>query len=281
MKVLSDSEKTEMDEDNIRNVCLLIGHDRLANWKIRAFERMTEETGARVNIVVKATKPRRDNSKNRDGSLINEFSKNLLAPLQSRLAYDPKVSTPLSEVDYLSKAEWKECELESVSDNCYEVPSDTVEYIRDNCDVVVQFAVGILKGDILTAPEYGVLGYHLGDIREYRGSYVTLWMFLDNVQYAGVTLQQLTPELDAGRVISIKEADLTGVRSWPETRERLYATAEGMMAEGIKKLSDSNFNPETLPEEELGPLYHSSDINIKTKIRLLTSTLRRKFISDP
>lgn len=260
----------ETSRESITDVCLLIGSDFIAEWKVRAFERMTEEFGARVTLVVRAFGEG-------EGGSSAEGSSAAVGPVDRAKRYltrDSKVRRPLSSYEYLMKADWMGCHLRRHNDGGMELPDEAVDKIAAETDVVVQFAVGILKGRVLTAPEYGVLGYHLADVHEYRGANVTLWMFLDGVDEAGVTLQQLTPELDGGRIVAIEPTDLSGARSWREVRSRLYETAETMFVPSLRRLSDPEFTPEPLPPSELGPMYYKSDVTIRTKIRYAFKSAR-------
>lgn len=265
---MSDAETENSASNEITDVCLLIGRDHIADWKVQAFEQMTEQTGAEVTHIVRAHRPDEDNTTPSAG-LFQKVLNPILDPIRSRVAADPKDSTPLSGVQYLSDVDFIETDLISVGTNRFELPSETVTHIAAETDLVIQFGVGILQGDILTAPEHGVLGYHLADVREYRGSYVTLWMFLDRVNRGGVTLQRLTEELDAGEIVLIADADLSDTRSWVDTRRRLYSAAENMLADGINRLQEPDFTPETLSSDELGELYVKSDVTASIKIQYL------------
>jgi len=93
--------------------------------------------------------------------LSKKFLSPIIAPVRSRVAADPKDSTPLSDVPYLSDATRTETDLILVDTNRFKLPSEIVTDITAKTDLVIQFGIGILQGDILTAPEHGVLGYHL------------------------------------------------------------------------------------------------------------------------
>ena len=79
--------------------------------------------------------------------------------------------------------------------NWVELPPDAVDLVQKNCDVAVRFGFGLLKGDILLVPEFGVLSFHPADIREYRGLGVPQ-AWLDGRETMGVTLQRLNEKID-------------------------------------------------------------------------------------
>jgi hypothetical protein len=139
-----------------------------------------------------------------------------------------------------------------------ELPDDVVREVAAQTDVAVRFGFGLLAGDVLTAPEYGVLSFHHGDVRRYRGRPVGAWEYIDGAAEGGVTLQRLTETLDGGRVVAAESVDLSDARTWAEVERRLYAASEGMLADGVAALRAGE-EPETVPAEELGPLYSDPD----------------------
>jgi len=134
------------------------------------------------------------------------------------------------------------------------LPSDIVERIAETSDVVFRRGFGLIRGDILSTTPYGVLSYHHGDPRAYRGGPAGFWEFMHDEQRAGVMVQTLQDELDAGTVQAYKEVDIEDCRSWGEIRERLYPETTHLLAEAIENVRDENTSPERV--EDLGPVYH-------------------------
>ena len=78
----------------------------------------------------------------------------------------------------------------------------TLEQIKDaDLDVMIRFGFRIIRGAILDCARYGVWSFHHGDSRRYRGGPSFFWEMYDGEPVTGTTLQILTEELDAGRVI--------------------------------------------------------------------------------
>jgi len=81
-------------------------------------------------------------------------------------------------------------------------PDDAIGRIREkNLDVLIRFGFNILRGEILSAARCGVWSYHHGDNEYYRGGPAYFWEVYENRPISGVTLQILTEELDAGKVL--------------------------------------------------------------------------------
>ena len=81
-------------------------------------------------------------------------------------------------------------------------PAEAVEHIRARqLDVLIRFGFNILRGEVLTAANYGVWSYHHGDGDYYRGGPAHFWEVYEGNPISGVMLQVLTEELDAGKVL--------------------------------------------------------------------------------
>lgn len=88
-------------------------------------------------------------------------------------------------------------------------------------DVLLRFGFGILKGDILTLPRYGVWSYHHGDEDRYRGQPPVFWEMYEGATVVGTVLQRLTERIDAGFILQ---------KGWfPITRGSLSATLDSVL----------------------------------------------------
>lgn len=133
-----------------------------------------------------------------------------------------------------------------------ELPAETVELIGERCDLGVRFGFGLLRGDVLQAPEFGVLSFHPADIRQYRGLGVPQAWF-EGRETMGVTLQRLNDDIDAGEIIAYGETDVSDCPTLWDAYEAVHEVKAGLLAEGIERLRDPDFEP-TIPEE-LGDYY--------------------------
>jgi hypothetical protein len=68
-------------------------------------------------------------------------------------------------------------------------------------DILLRHEFNIIRGGILEAARYGIWSYHHADNAVNRGGPAGFWEIVNNEPCCGVTLQQLTPELDGGLVI--------------------------------------------------------------------------------
>jgi methionyl-tRNA formyltransferase len=219
----------------IERLALLLGRDHLRDWFADALVEMVARTDARVTLVV-----RTDTDGHDPGS-------------GGRVDIPDAARSPELERRYVS--------LDPVADGPgVRFPATTVDRIA-NADIALQNGVGILKGDVLTAPDHGVLSYHHGDIRRYRGVYTHLWNYLDRVATGGVTLLQLTEALDAGAIAAEREVDLADCLTWSELEGRKHRAGVPLVADAVQRF-DAGREPERVPEDELGRMYYSSDVTL-------------------
>ena len=136
---------------------------------------------------------------------------------------------------------------------------------------------GIVREPLLSLARHGVLSYHHGDLRRYRGQPPALWEIYNGEREMGVTVQRLNAALDAGepiveRPIPIKPGDT--VRS---LRARAYADTADMMYEAVELLASPEFSPE--PVQSLGKVYTLPNLrqwvalNAKVGVRVIRARL--------
>lgn len=68
-------------------------------------------------------------------------------------------------------------------------------------DVLLGFGTGILPAEVLNIAPHGVWGYHHGDEEAYRGRPAAFWEIVHRDPVTGVSLQRLTEQVDAGRIL--------------------------------------------------------------------------------
>jgi methionyl-tRNA formyltransferase len=189
---------------------------------------------------------------------------------------DAFVRTKVEDVPCLSGSKIRYVSPSSEG-NWSELPPDAVELVEETCDLVVRFGFGLLRGEILSATDYGVLSFHPADIRQYRGlGAPQAW--LDGRDVMGVTLQRLSEEIDGGEIVAYRETDVRDCRTLWEVYDRLAEVQADLLTEGITNLRDPSFEPEV--PESLGPYYSTSARQTvpfagKTLVKNVRGRLRR------
>lgn len=161
---------------------------------------------------------------------------------------------PVEEVSCLSQATFRH--VEPIMDGSWaELPPGMVETIHKSCDVVIRYGFGLLRGDVLEAPEYGVLSFHPADIRQYRGLGPPK-AYLDGRQTMGVTLQRITEDIDGGDLVAYAETDVSGCKTLWEVYDELDELQVELLADGIRNLRDDSIQIRT--PDSLGEYYSTT-----------------------
>jgi folate-dependent phosphoribosylglycinamide formyltransferase PurN len=144
-----------------------------------------------------------------------------------------------------------------------------------NPDILILIGgFGIVKEPLLSLAPLGILSYHHGNMRKYRGMPPAFWELYNNEKEMGVTVQILQAGLDCGipvveKTIEIHRSDnqtsLTG-RAMKESEEMLYLS--------IKKLQDEHVLP--APVEQPGKIYTLP--NLRQWVMLQMKLLARKIL---
>jgi hypothetical protein len=237
-------------------VCLLTPPETLPAWVAAAVERMVAETDAEISLVVEQASPEERSTVESVRRLIDLREWGVVAAVLELLADDlpPLERVPVRDVDGVADAEWIRCEPNTVDGWKNALPEPAVERMAET-DVAVRFGFGFLVGDALTAPEMGVLSFHHGNLREYRGQPMGFWEYVHGRDTAGVTVQRINETLDGGEIVLDRRVEIGDAPTWGAVRRRLYRASEDMLAEAVRNLAADDFEPETLPEDELGDLY--------------------------
>jgi len=241
--------------DSPIRVCLLVDGRTISEWQHRALQRMVDETAAEITVVVsnQRTEERPPVDTLKRAMELREWT---VVWLLRSLAAKPVALSDPARVDqqaYCADAEWIDCEPERVAGWKNRIPAPTVDRIAERADVAVRFGFGFLVGPLLTDLEYGVLSYHHGDFREYRGQPAGCWEFIHGRNEVGITLQRVNEQLDAGEAVTIKSVDIDEARTYAEIRGRLYAASDDLLATAMANIEDGELGASTV--DDLGPLY--------------------------
>jgi hypothetical protein len=161
-------------------------------------------------------------------------------------------STGIESIDCLSDATCHEVEPVPAGGAWNTLPEEVTEIISNECDVVVRFAFGLLKGPILDCTDHGVLSAHGSDIREYRGMGPKI-SFLRDEDEITVTLQQLTEDVDGGRIVDMASRELPEYPTLHDVLLAVYDLQAEVFARGIAKLQAPEFEP--FEPDRLGTYY--------------------------
>lgn len=297
----SSSEPSASTEPS--DVCVL-ADPYLLEWQVRALERARERAGVEFPLVVVNDPDDPDIDPDAAASAVNGglgldalglFGTVLarerawaLVVAERKLAELVGDDRPLErrhrveDVDVLADAEIRR--MTPIEDgNWNELPPAAVEAVGDRCDVAVRFGFGLLRGDVLTAPEHGVVSFHPADIRRYRGLGPPK-AFADGRETIGSTLQRLSEEIDGGEIVAEARTDIDDCATLWDVYDRVHELQIDLLAAGLENLQEPSFEP-TVPES-LGPYYSTRSLRetgfaLKTLVKNLRGRLGGRLGTSP
>lgn len=241
------------------DLILFVDGDVIPAWQAESIARIVEEHGVRVRYIVR-NPPRSFPSQLiraiRGGGWgllrgAQEVSRGVLT------AYPPPLEpVGLDDCLWARGVRIESVEPEPTGSIGNELPGAVP--LASDADFGVRFGYGFLVGDVLDAPEEGILSFHHGDLRAYRGRPAGFWEFVHGAGEAGITVQRLTDELDAGYVVAEDRVDIAGLPTWTDVLCRLLSRSPDLLSEAVGRVIGGEPHAK-LHDEELGPLYRPPD----------------------
>ena len=248
-----------MSNNSIR-VGVLLDSPSVQEWELKALQALTKSDKIEVSIdlIVINKESHQSTLCSQLRSLVFDFClyKILIVYRKlHRITYgEPwyRQRTPIESVNILSDAETIECEPEPLDGLGNKLPNDTVSHLSD-VDLGIRFGFGIVKRKALSAPTYGILSYHHGDLTKYRGRPAGFYEYIHRQTTAGVTVQRLNETLDGGEIAAMSHVNIRDAKSWREVRSRLFQ-------EGIDLLPQAAYHcvcepDEVTPPDTIGDIY--------------------------
>lgn len=133
---------------------------------------------------------------------------------------------------------------------------------------------GIIKKPLLSLCPHGILSYHHGNMRKYRGMPPAFWELYNGRNDMGLTVQKLTERLDCGVPVVEKTVEIELNDNLRTLRNRAYGMSEVMMHQALKNISRKNFKPESI--KYFGKVYTLP--NLKQWLILNYRITKRKII---
>jgi methionyl-tRNA formyltransferase len=157
---------------------------------------------------------------------------------------------------------------------------DTLAFIRDRGpDCIFRMGFGIIRQPVLSAAPRGVISFHHGDIRKYRGMPPAFWELYHGEGEMAVTVQALNERLDGGRIVKQVPVPIGRRDSWSSLSRRAMAAGTAMIRDACLLLDDPAFEPEEVPADQLGRLY--SLPNLRQWLALQAKVLLRRLTTCP
>jgi len=229
--------------------------DNLLNWELRIIEHIKNEPDFELVVLLKDGRKKNQKSESLFSKLTKLFKKKNLPgklffytqlKLEETFFYKRISSVNKSEVlSYLKTI--PEIDLMPKSKGFLDIFShEDAEKIKVfNLDIIFRREFNIIRGPILNVAKYGVWSFHHGDNAINRGGPAGFWEIALKQPVVGVTLQQLTPELDGGLVID--KASYSKHWSYVKTNIMLTENAVNLLFKNLRLLKEGIYNPTQSP----------------------------------
>lgn len=270
-----------------QRVGLLLDGEEMTAWEADALRHLAENGDIEFTLVISNSNPFK---------LYKQSPQYYLSTLKKYWPWIPVhllhdfLDLTLSRRNYKNTVKWRD--LDFLQDTTHrtvrpidspgfgvELPDEAVNAAATETDLLIRYGFGVIVGDILEAPEQGVLSYHHGDIREYRGRPPGFWEFLAGEDHVGITVQLLTPTLDGGQIASFRKITIRPTDTWGDVKRRLYGDASTPMLTNATQNIESD-NITTPPDKELGDLYTIPELVDVLRYLMINYTARfREVIS--
>ena len=112
---------------------------------------------------------------------------------------------------------------------------------------------GIVKEPLLSLAPQGILSYHHGNMRKYRGQPVGFWELYNGEREMGVTVQRLAAGIDKGTPIVEKTVPIEKGDRVNTLCERALHASTDMMHRALQLVGKAGYTPAAI--EEYGPVY--------------------------
>ena len=130
-------------------------------------------------------------------------------------------------------------------------------------DCIIRCGSGILRGDILDIPKFGVISFHHGDNRVNRGGPSGFWEVLNDEPSSGFVIQKLNQELDGGEVLI--RGNLMTAKRWLINNAQLLEKSNTFMMKLLQELALNG----KLPAPEGVRLHSNKLYRLDSKILLV------------
>ncbi len=232
---------------------VLLNSLRIEKWQFESLEILIKAGFSPQLIVLQGQK-----NNSLPPSFMNKITnypwKNLLFRLYHRFFFKPNAKQLVDASKLVSDFEKKTFipESKGISNHLKQEDLETIKALKPH--FILRFGFGILKGEILDIPEYGVWSYHHGDEENYRGAPPGFWEIYNNENANASILQIISDKLDAGKIIQ-KSWFKTINHSWSFHLNRLLFETSKMPLQSCRDIVNGHFN-ETR-SSSLGKIYKS------------------------
>jgi methionyl-tRNA formyltransferase len=118
-------------------------------------------------------------------------------------------------------------------------------------DVIVSVAAPeIFREQLLSTPRLGCVNLHSGRLPRFRGMMPTFWQMVDGERQATVTVHEMAPEVDAGRILGTVECRIHEHDSVDRMMVEAKVAGAQLMIQVLGEIADGTVAPRPLDMSE-------------------------------
>ncbi len=231
------------------NIGILVSHSGLSDFRVKTLQPILEDNNFNIKVAIVDTR----RGKTFKEKIIKNFKRGR-GGYMIVMAFQRLFSKSIedSSVDTYEYCQANNIETIETNDPYSKETLDAIKaYNLDTLLLVGGY--GIVKEPLIALTPNGILSYHHGDMRKYRGMPPVFWELYNNEKEVGMTLQKLSVGLDCGTPIVEKSVKIDKKDSLKSLEKKVNEESIEMMYEALCKLLDSNYQPETI--DKFGKVY--------------------------
>jgi len=120
--------------------------------------------------------------------------------------------------------------------------NDFLEKVKGmDIDLIISVAAPVIfKKDIIQLPKYGCINIHHAPLPKYRGMMPNFWQMYHDEKRVGMTIHEINPKIDDGRIILQKEVDIDQRETLDALIKRTKRIGAHLMIEAIEMIRSGN-----------------------------------------
>ena len=123
----------------------------------------------------------------------------------------------------------------------YESKINSADFLKTvkgmNIDLIISVAAPVIfKKDIIQLPKYGCINIHHAPLPKYRGMMPNFWQMYHNEKSVGMTIHEINPKIDDGRIILQRELDIESGETLDALIKRTKRIGAHLMIEAIEMI---------------------------------------------
>lgn len=233
----------------ICRVGILLDSEYLQEWTVNALQEMIENSYAEIDLLIIKKNKEGNSQLSKFKSVIYskeqliDFIFNFLEKIRYGKNFYKESIVNINKIPFLKDTEKIYCSPILFDRYAVDLPEDVLEQIREKkIDVLIRRGFEIIRGRILKTSKHGVISYHHGDLRKYRGTKGPTAAFLNGEDYLVVTIQKLNETLDGGEIIYENPVYIGDLASMKDIRNRIFEReAVSILSKCINRLNDPDF----------------------------------------